>query len=50
MNTVVMVLDLIRTNKFFLSNGEWDENTVIPGVDNSSSVHIDNKKIYLSSW
>lgn len=36
--------------QIFLSNGEWDENTVILGVDNSSSVHIDNKKIYLSSW
>ena len=36
--------------QMFLSNGEWDENTVILGVDNSSSVHIDNKKIYLSSW
>ena len=30
--------------QIFLSNGEWGENTVILGVDSSSSVHADNKK------
>ena len=28
-----------------LPNGEWGENFVIFGVDNSSSVHADNRKI-----
>ena len=29
---------------FLLSNYDWGKNTVICGVYNSSSVHIDNKK------
>ena len=25
-------------------DGSWDKNIIISGVDNSSSVHVDNKK------
>ena len=30
--------------------GSWGKDVVISGVDNSSSVHLDNKKRYFSSW
>ena len=30
-----------------MSNGEWDKNLVIFGVDNSSSVHGNNRKKYI---
>ena len=30
--------------QFSLSDGSWDKNVIIFGVDNSSSVHFDHKK------
>ena len=32
------------------SDGSWGKNVVTFGADMSFSVHIDNKKMYLSSW
>ena len=38
-------------SQFLSSNGEWGKNVIIFGVDDSSSVHVDNrKKRYLRSW
>ena len=31
-------------SQFLLSNGEWGKDDVILGVDNSSSIHADNRK------
>lgn len=34
----------------FSITGEFGKNVVIFVLDNSSSVHVDNKKKYLNSW
>ena len=31
-------------SQFPFSSGEWDKNAVIFGIDNSSSVHADDRK------
>ena len=41
-----MVLDLILVHFFSFPGFDWCKN-VIFGVDNSSCVHIDNKKKYI---
>ena len=35
---------------FLFPSGKFAENVIIFGVDMSSSVHVDNKKIYFNSW
>ena len=35
-------------SQFLWSDGSWGKNVVIVGADMSSSVHIDNKKRYLT--
>ena len=44
MDIVVMVLDSKHVHSY--SDGMWGENVAIFGVDNSSSVHICNKRKY----
>ena len=39
-----MVLDLILIHFFSFPNFDWGKNVIVFGVDNSSSVHIENKK------
>ena len=40
-----MILDLIHMNFFLLSHGSgFCENVIMFGVDNSTSVHVDNRK------
>ena len=41
-----MELDLILVH-FLFPSFDWGKNVIIFGVDNSSSVHTDNKKKYL---
>ena len=48
-NILDMVLDFIEKRKFLVGNG-FGRNCIIFGVDLSSSVHVDNKKIYFNSW
>ena len=35
---------------FLFPSGKFAQNVIIFGVDMSSSVHVDNKKIYFNSW
>ena len=39
-----------RRSSFSFYGGGFDQNVLIFGADMSSSVHIDNKKKYISSW
>ena len=40
-----MVLDSIRVQYCHYLTVAWEKNAIIFGVDRSSSVHIDNKKL-----
>ena len=50
MDIVVIVLDLMHVHNFHCQIVNRVKNAVIFGVDNSPSVHVDNKKKHLSSW
>ena len=39
-----MILDLILVHFFSLSNLDWGKNTIIFWVNNTLSVHVDNKE------
>ena len=44
MNIVVMILDSMHIHNFPLPDCNFGKNIIIFGVDNSYSVHVDNKK------
>ena len=47
MDIMVMVLDLIHVHHS-MTHGKWGKKFDIFVIDNSSSVRVDSKKIYLS--
>ena len=48
MDIVFLVLDLMHVHNFYYLTVAGAENVIIFGVDNSSSVHNDNKKKNIS--